>query len=54
MLLFGWYRDRMMKQFLMAASLLIGVGLTATWLYFNATWRVVSHSLLLSWGRHML
>ena len=54
MFLWDWSRDRMMKQFLWAASFIIAVGLTATGLYFNETWRAVSRSLLESWARHML
>ena len=40
MFLWDWKRNRMMKQFLWGAFLVIAVGLTATGLYFNETWQV--------------
>jgi uncharacterized membrane protein YwzB len=52
--LWDWKRDRIMKQFLWAASLVIGVTLAGTGLYFNETWKVISRSWLESWARHML
>jgi hypothetical protein len=30
------------------------VGLTATGLYFNETWKSIAHSWLEGWARHML
>lgn len=54
MLLWDWKRNRIMKQFVWAASLIIGVGLTATVLYFNGTWQAISHSWLEWWALHML
>jgi len=52
--LWDWKRDRIMKQFLAAASLVIGVGLTATGLYFNSTWQSITRGWLEGWARHML
>jgi hypothetical protein len=43
-----------MKQFLYAASLVIAVGLTATTLYFNDTWRAISRAWLEWWAQHVL
>lgn len=54
MFLWDWKRNRMMKQFLAAASLVIGTGLAATGLYFNSTWQAISRAWLVSWARHML
>jgi hypothetical protein len=54
MFLWDWKRNRIMKQFLWAASLVIAVGLTATGLYFNETWQSITHSWLESWARNML
>lgn len=54
MFLWDWKRDRVMKQFLWASFLVIGVGLSATGLFFNDTWRVISRLLLEGWARHML
>jgi len=54
MFLWDWKRDRMMKQFVWAALLVIGVGLTATGLYFNGTWQAISRGWLESWAQHML
>jgi len=54
MFLWDWKRNRMMKQFLWAASFVIGVTLAATGLYFNQTWQSITHSWLESWARNML
>lgn len=54
MFLWDWKRDRVMKQFLVAASVIVAVGLTATTLYFNDTWRAITRGWLESWARHML
>jgi hypothetical protein len=54
MFLWDWKRDRMMKQFLWGASLVTGVGLAATGLYFNATWQSISRSWLEAWAQKML
>ena len=54
MFLWDWKRNRIMKQFLWAASLVIAVGLTATGLYFNGTWKSITGSWLQGWARHML
>jgi hypothetical protein len=54
MFLWDWKRNRVMKQFLMAASLIIATGLTATTLYFNDTWQTITRGWLESWARHML
>ncbi len=54
MFLWDWKRDRIMKQFLWASGFVITVGLAATGLYFNATWKSITHSWLESWARHML
>jgi hypothetical protein len=52
--LWDWKRNRVMKQFLMAASLIVATGLTATCLYFNHTWQTITHAWLEGWARHML
>lgn len=54
MFLWDWKRNRVMKQFLWASSLVIVVGLAATGLYFNDTWKGISRAWLESWARHML
>jgi hypothetical protein len=54
MFLWDWKRNRVMKQFLMAASLVIATGLVATGLYFNETWQTITRAWLESWARHML
>ena len=54
MFLWDWKRDRIMKQFLWAAFLVIAMGLTATGLYFNQTWQSITHSWLAGWSQHML
>ena len=43
-----------MKQFLWAAFLVTTVGLAATGLYFNETWKSISRSWLENWARNML
>jgi hypothetical protein len=54
MFLWDWKRDRVMKQFLWAASFVVAVTFTATALFFNSTWHTISQSWLESWARHML
>ena len=54
MFLWDWKQNRIMKQFLVAASLIIATGLIATGLYFNETWQSITHSWLENWARHML
>ncbi len=56
LLMFLWdlKRDRMMKQFLVAALFVITVSLTATGLYFNSTWQAISRAWLEGWARHIL
>jgi hypothetical protein len=54
MFLWDWKRNRIMKQFLWGASLVTAMGLTATGLYFNETWKSITRSWLEAWGRHML
>jgi hypothetical protein len=54
MFLWDWKRDRMMKQFLLAASLVTAMGIAATGLYFNATWQSISRSWLEAWAQKML
>jgi len=54
MFLWDWKQNRVMKQFLIAASLVIATGLIATGLYFNATWQAITRAWLESWARHML
>lgn len=54
MFLWDWKRNRIMKQFLWGASLVIAVGLTATSLYFNETWKSITRLWLEAWARHML
>jgi hypothetical protein len=54
MFLWDWKRDRVMKQFLAAACVVLSVGLTATALYFNDTWMAISRGWLEGWARHML
>ena len=49
-----WKRNRIMKQFLWGAFLVIAMGLTATGLYFNETWKSITRSWLEAWARHML
>jgi hypothetical protein len=44
MFLWDWKRDRIMKQFLWGAFVVIAVGLTGTGLYFNDTWIAISRS----------
>jgi hypothetical protein len=48
-----WKNNRVMKQFLGAAALIVAVGLTATGLFSNATWQAISLGWLQSWARHM-
>ena len=54
MFLWDWKRNRLMKQFLYAASLVIAIGLTATGLYFNSTWQTISRGWLEWWALHIL
>lgn len=54
MFLWDWKHDRVMKQFLWAACFVIGVTLACTGLYFNETWKAISHAWLENWARHML
>lgn len=54
MFLWDWTRDRVMKQFLYAAFLVIAVGLAATCLYFNDSWIAISRAWLEWWARHIL
>src|ERR1700734_3211836 len=41
MFLWDWKRNRIMKQFLCGASLVLAMGLAATGLYFNETWKSI-------------
>jgi hypothetical protein len=52
--LWDWKRGRMMTQFLVAAALVIGGGLTATGLFFNSTWQAITRGWLERWAQHML
>jgi len=52
MLLLDWKRNRVMKQFLQGALVLVGVGVAATGLYFNATWHTSSAAWLEAWARN--
>jgi hypothetical protein len=54
MFLWDWKRNRIMKQFLWGAFFVTTVGLAATGLYFNETWKSISRSWLESWARKML
>ena len=54
MFLWDWKRDRVMKQFLWAAFLVIAVGLSATSLYFNGTWQSITRSWLEWWAQRIL
>jgi hypothetical protein len=54
MLLWDWKRGRVMRQFLIAAGVVVATGLTATALYFNDTWRGITRAWLEGWARHML
>lgn len=54
MFLWDWRRGRVMRQFLVASSVIVAVGLTATALYFNSTWKAISHAWLEGWAHHML
>jgi hypothetical protein len=54
MFLWDWRRGRVMRQFLVAAGLVIGVGLAATGMYFNAGWQAMSRGWLEAWARTML
>jgi len=53
MFFWGWKHNRIMKQFLWGAFLITAVGLTATGLYFNETWKSISRSWLEAWTRRM-
>jgi hypothetical protein len=44
-----WKRNRIMVQFLWAATLVAAVGLAATGHYFNETWKAISRSWLERW-----
>jgi hypothetical protein len=54
MFLWDWKRNRIMKQFLWGAFLVTAVGLAATGLYFNETWKSISRAWLEGWARNML
>jgi len=54
MFLWDWKRDRIIKQFLWAASLVTAMGVAATGLYFNETWQAISRGWLEAWARKML
>jgi hypothetical protein len=54
MFFWDWKRNRIMKQFLWGAFLVIVMGLAATGLYFNETWHSITRSWLEAWARHML
>jgi hypothetical protein len=51
--LWDWKNNRVMKQFLEAAALVVAVGLTGTWLYFNATWQAITNGWLVAWAPHI-
>jgi multisubunit Na+/H+ antiporter MnhB subunit len=51
--LWDWKNNRVMKQFLEAAALVVAVGLTGTWLYFNATWQAITNGWLVAWTPHI-
>ena len=54
MFLWDWKRNRIMKQFLWGSFLVMAVGLAATGLFFNETWKSISRAWLETWARHML
>jgi hypothetical protein len=51
--LWDWRNNRVMKQFLQAAALVIAVSLTATGLFFNATWQSITLGWLQAWAPHI-
>lgn len=52
MFFWDWKRDRVMKQFVQGALLLMGLEVTGTVLYFNPTWQSISRGWLEAWARH--
>lgn len=54
MFLWDWKRNRIMQQFTWGALLVIAMGLGASGLYFNETWKAITRSWLEAWARHML
>jgi len=54
MFFWDWKRNRIMKQFLWGAFLVLALGLAAMALYFNDTWKAITRSWLEAWARHML
>ena len=52
MFLWDWKRNRVMKQFIQGALLLVGLGLAGTCLYFNPTWQAISRGWLEAWVRN--
>jgi hypothetical protein len=52
MFLWDWKRNHIMKQFLVASGFIVFVGLSATALYFDPAWQLITRSWLEAWGRH--
>jgi hypothetical protein len=52
MFLWDWKRNRVMKQFIKGAVLLLGVDFVGCCLYFNPTWQSISLAWLQAWARH--
>lgn len=52
MFLWDWKRNRVMKQFVQGAALLLGADLAGTCLFFNPTWRSISLGWLQAWARN--
>jgi hypothetical protein len=53
MFAWDWKKNRIMKQFLQAAALVIAVDLTGSYLFYNATWKLIARSWLLAWAAHV-
>ena len=52
MFLWDWKRNRVMKQFVQGALVIVGVEVAATGLYFNPTWQSISTGWLEAWVRN--
>jgi hypothetical protein len=52
MFLWDWKRNRVMKQFIQGALLLLGADLAGVCLYFNPAWQSLSLAWLQAWVRH--
>lgn len=52
MFAWDWYRDRLIRSFVLGAATLLAAAFVATLLYFWPPWRSLTHTWVLAWANH--